>query len=124
MPIAMPFPNQARTKTLSSSRMRMKATLRIWSNAMAKVQRTLDAWTTRASLAALMLCSLVLLHDAAVAQPSSGMPPPTVESARQKHDAAVGNCMKLWDSATHMTKQQWRRTCHRVQDRLRQLSLP
>jgi hypothetical protein len=102
----------------------MKATLRIWSSAMAVRQRTLDAWIFARPLAALLLCSLVLTHDVAAAQPSTGGPSPAAESARQKHDAAVGNCMKLWDSATHMTKQQWRRTCHRVQDRLRQLSLP
>lgn len=102
----------------------MKVTFRIWSSVMAMEQRTLDAWIFARLLAALLLCSLVLAHDVAVAQPSGGGPSPATESARQKNDAAVGNCMKLWDSATHMTKQQWRRTCHRVQDRLRQLSLP
>jgi hypothetical protein len=102
----------------------MRATLRIWLSAMAMKQRTLDALTFGLLLTALVFSSLVVAHDAAVAQPSSGVPPPSAESAQQKHDAAVGNCMTLWDSATHMTKQQWRRACHRVQDRLRKLSSP
>ena len=102
----------------------MTATLRIWLSALAIKQRTLDALTFGRLLTALMLCSLVLAHDAAVAQPSSGEPQPSAVSAQQKHDAAVGNCMKLWDGATHMTKQQWRRACDRVQDRLRKLSWP
>jgi hypothetical protein len=28
------------------------------------------------------------------------------------------DCMRLWEPATHMTKQEWSRTCRRVQSRL------
>jgi hypothetical protein len=30
--------------------------------------------------------------------------------------------MRLWDSATHMSKADWRRTCRRVQGRLDQVT--
>jgi hypothetical protein len=30
----------------------------------------------------------------------------------------LADCMGFWDPATHMTKQQWRATCQRVQGRL------
>jgi hypothetical protein len=31
--------------------------------------------------------------------------------------------MRLWDKATHMTKQEWSRTCRRVQSRLDQVRI-
>jgi hypothetical protein len=33
------------------------------------------------------------------------------------------DCIKMWDSGTHMTKQQWSRTCKRVQTRLDNLKV-
>jgi hypothetical protein len=39
------------------------------------------------------------------------------------HDIAVADCMQMWDSGTHMTKQEWSRTCTRVQTRLDSLNV-
>jgi len=39
------------------------------------------------------------------------------------HDSAVVDCMQMWDSGTHMTKQEWSRTCKRVQTRLDSLDV-
>jgi hypothetical protein len=48
----------------------------------------------------------------------------SVELDKQKaHAAAIANCEAMWDSATHMTKTEWSRTCRRVQNRLRKLEL-
>ena len=33
------------------------------------------------------------------------------------------DCMRLWEPATHMTKQEWSRTCRRVQSRLDQAQI-
>jgi hypothetical protein len=44
-------------------------------------------------------------------------------SKQQKYDGAVGDCMQMWDSGTHMTKQAWARTCKRVQSRLDNLKV-
>jgi hypothetical protein len=35
----------------------------------------------------------------------------------------VADCMRMWDSGTHMTKQEWARTCKRVQTRLDNLKV-
>lgn len=44
---------------------------------------------------------------------------PTRAQARQlTHEGAVTDCMRMWDSGTHMTKQAWLRTCKRVETRL------
>jgi hypothetical protein len=55
-------------------------------------------------------------------------PPPVARSVpssaaaiRVEHEAAIANCVQMWDRGTHMTEQQWLRTCRRVQDRLKQL---
>jgi hypothetical protein len=48
----------------------------------------------------------------------------SVELDKQKaHAAAIANCEAMWDSATHMTKTEWSRTCRRVHNRLRKLEL-
>jgi hypothetical protein len=39
------------------------------------------------------------------------------------HDAAVADCVKMWDAGTHMTRQAWSHTCKRVQTRLDNLNL-
>jgi hypothetical protein len=59
---------------------------------------------------------------------SSGRPPPggansspSSTQARQGKNPAnqgLADCLRLWEPATHMTKQDWARTCKRVQTRL------
>ena len=47
-----------------------------------------------------------------------------IPQSRQKdHDRDVADCMQMWDSGTHMTKQQWAGTCKRVQTRLDDLNI-
>jgi hypothetical protein len=41
----------------------------------------------------------------------------------KEHDNAVADCVQMWDSGTHMTKQEWARTCKRVQSRLDNLKI-
>ena len=43
--------------------------------------------------------------------------PPTLSPLRLQ-DSGVVDCMHMWDSGTHMTKQEWSRACKRVQTRL------
>ena len=45
------------------------------------------------------------------------------QSRRKEHDRAIADCMGMWDSGTHMTKQVWARTCKRVQTRLDNLKV-
>jgi hypothetical protein len=48
----------------------------------------------------------------------------SVEVAEQKaHAAAIADCEAMWDRGTHMTRNDWSRTCRRVQNRLQQLDL-
>jgi hypothetical protein len=35
----------------------------------------------------------------------------------------MAECMRLWDAETHMTKQEWARTCRRIQTRLDNLKV-
>jgi hypothetical protein len=44
--------------------------------------------------------------------------PSASQSQKIGNDSAVTDCMQMWDSGTHMTKQEWLRTCRRVQTRL------
>ena len=48
--------------------------------------------------------------------------PPSLSPLRL-HDSAVVDCVQMWDSGTHMTKQQWSRACKRVQTRLDRLDV-
>ena len=71
-----------------------------------------------------LLIAIVLLGlgaDATFAQ----TPPRTFPflSPLRLHDSAVVDCMQMWDSATHMTKQEWSRTCKRVQARVDSLDV-
>jgi len=43
---------------------------------------------------------------------------PPILSPLRLHDSGVVDCMHMWDSGTHMTKQEWSRACKRVQTRL------
>ena len=45
------------------------------------------------------------------------------QSGQGVHASAVAECMQMWDSGAHMTKQAWSHTCKRVQTRLDNLNL-
>ena len=47
----------------------------------------------------------------------------TQQSRQELHDRDVADCMQMWDSGTHMTKQEWANTCKRVQTRLDNLKV-
>jgi hypothetical protein len=49
--------------------------------------------------------------------------PTPPQSQQQEYDTAVADCMHMWDSGTHMTKQEWARTCKRVQMHLDNLEV-
>jgi hypothetical protein len=54
---------------------------------------------------------------------SGGRPDPggansSSASRKDAAQAAVAECEGLWDKDTHMTKEQWRATCNRIQNRL------
>ena len=67
------------------------------------------------------LAAVLLLGTAAIADPA----PSTVDAAADAPgsittgsvyveptaDQRMADCMAIWDKGTHMTKQQWRRTC-------------
>ena len=84
--------------------------------------------------------SLVLTAGVALAQagtpPSNVSPSPSTAapaspkspaggdtSAKARAKEIIADCMRLWDAATHMTKQQWARTCERIQTRLENLNI-
>jgi hypothetical protein len=48
------------------------------------------------------------------AQPSRA----TIVTEKKADEAAVADCEQMWDPGTHMSRQDWSRTCRRVQDRL------
>jgi hypothetical protein len=58
---------------------------------------------------------------AAPARPKSPAADEKATKARAKEN--IADCMRLWDAATHMTKQQWARTCERIQTRLENLNI-
>ena len=39
-------------------------------------------------------------------------------TGKNAFEEGVRDCMRLWDKGTHMSRQQWRTTCRRVQGRL------
>jgi hypothetical protein len=47
---------------------------------------------------------------------------PATRTGKNSLNDTVADCMRLWDSATHMSKADWRRTCRRVQGRLDQVT--
>lgn len=67
---------------------------------------------------------LALLLGAAAGHTSAEvqLPPPSVHqrssASNAEHEAAIANCVQLWDRGTHMTERQWQIACRRVQDRL------
>ena len=78
---------------------------------------------------AAVLLPLLLLTTTTPTVPSvaTGMsplrPPRHPQSRQNSYDSAVADCVKMWDSTTHMTKQEWSRTCRRVQMRLDNLNV-
>jgi hypothetical protein len=59
-----------------------------------------------------------------VVPPSAGGKPVATAAElvtkRVAGEKAITDCMQMWDAGTHMTKQEWARTCRRVQNRLHQ----
>jgi hypothetical protein len=49
--------------------------------------------------------------------------PNRAQSRQNVHDNAVADCMQMWDSGTHMTKQAWLHTCKRIETRLDNLNV-
>jgi len=60
---------------------------------------------------------------AAPASPKSPVATPAPTTAKSRAKENVAECMRLWDAATHMTKQQWAQTCERIQIRLENLRI-
>ena len=57
-------------------------------------------------------------------RPTAGLSQgPSKTAAKNEYDAAVTNCVQMWDRGTHMTGSQWLRTCRRVQTRLQNMQL-
>jgi hypothetical protein len=79
------------------------------------------------SLAATVLCLAAGIASAqmSMAQRPAGLAQrtPEVASKRNSHEAAIADCIRMWDSATHMTRKEWSETCRRVQARLQRLEL-
>lgn len=70
------------------------------------------------------LSPLRLLPSAArMERESQRQSPGRSQSRQNEYDSAIFACMQMWDSGTHMTKQQWARTCKRVQTRLDNLKV-
>jgi hypothetical protein len=69
------------------------------------------------------LTSLQLLQDSASGATSQRQPPSRPQSRQNAYDGALAACVQMWDSGTHMTKQEWSRTCKRVQTRLDNLKV-
>jgi hypothetical protein len=47
--------------------------------------------------------------------------PTATRTGRNPVDYSIADCMRMWEAATHMTKQEWSSACHRVQNRLENL---
>jgi hypothetical protein len=55
---------------------------------------------------------------------AQGAPPKAeVKSVKARAKENIAECVRMWDAGTHMTKQQWARTCERIQSRLESLSI-
>jgi hypothetical protein len=66
----------------------------------------------------------VFAEVAAPSRPAASSALPSNKVAdKRAHDSAVANCVQMWDRGTHMTEQQWLRTCKRVQDRLQHIEM-
>jgi hypothetical protein len=45
------------------------------------------------------------------------------QAAKRVRAEGIAECMRLWDTKTHMSRQEWARTCERVQTRLENLRI-
>jgi hypothetical protein len=61
---------------------------------------------------------------AAPASPGGPALAPSPKSAASEPDAKerIADCVRLWDSGTHMSKQEWRRACERTMNRIENLT--
>ena len=92
------------------------------------VTRRVRAVSRRMELAiaaTLLLCLSAILAlaemPAGTGARSSAEVPGKSANERTVHEQAVANCESIWDPGTHMTRQEWSRTCRRVQTRLQRL---
>lgn len=74
-----------------------------------------------------LTANLTANSDTANPPPSGGRPDPggansSPASRKDAAQAAVAECVGLWDKDTHMTRAQWRATCNRIQNRLDDVS--
>jgi hypothetical protein len=79
-----------------------------------------------ASLALALSVSTVLAQGVTVRPaPDAATPekPKVLPGGKSVVDEAVPECMRLWDPGTHMSKQEWARTCRRIQSRLENLKV-
>jgi hypothetical protein len=60
---------------------------------------------------------------AAPTSPKSPATAPPTPTAKARAKENIAECVRLWDAATHMTKQQWLSTCERIQTRLENLRI-
>jgi hypothetical protein len=69
----------------------------------------------------------VLAQGAPPATAPRATPPPQIgaeaKTAKARAKENIAECLRMWDAGTHMTKQQWARTCERIQSRLESLSI-
>ena len=76
-----------------------------------------------AAPAALALSTAMALAQAPSPAPGSTTPAPAQRTGKSAVDDAMGECMRLWDAGTHMSKQEWAATCKRIQSRLENLKI-
>lgn len=75
----------------------------------------------------LLAAILAIATDVAVAEvlpvkpKAPALSPEAVSAKKLERDKSILECEQLWDRGTHMTKQDWARTCRRVQDRIERL---
>ena len=68
--------------------------------------------------------SIVLAQSIPAAAPSPAAKSAVTPPARKGQPIdGIAECMRLWDAATHMTRQEWARTCRRIQSRLENLKV-
>ena len=75
-----------------------------------------------------IVVALLLGGGQASAEVASSLPPtvksaPSAAAVKVEQEAAIANCVQMWDRGTHMTPRQWLATCRRVQNRLQHLQM-
>jgi hypothetical protein len=74
----------------------------------------------------ILIATVTLATSAAFAQTTSDYRTPHAGGPKAKTAQATANvqssdCNRLWEPATHMSKEKWARTCERVQARLQEI---